>query len=950
MTSTYIAHVRRSDGAEHLLQDHLLEVAELAGALAAKIGIGSLGELVGLLHDIGKATIAFQRYIKSRSGKLMPDDPEYTDWLRGELDHSTAGAQFVYRYGAAQRELDPLLIQMLAIVIASHHMGLIDCINPQGKNKFAERMRKEEPESRTDEAVANLDPEILRRVNTLLSGGQLEEELAGVCDTMIGEDDDQLTGRFKLGLLTRFLLSCLLDADVISTQNFEYSAFQHRKGSVRQPVQWALLGGAIERHVSTFSQDNELDRLRAVASRQCLEAGRGSKGIYQLTLPTGAGKTFASLRFALEHARQHSEQGSASPIERIVYIVPYTAIIDQNAESIREALRSQGVPDIDAIVLEHHSALAPERETEEQRKLASSWNAPIILTTMVRFLETLFSSGTGNARLTHQLANAVLIFDEIQALPIRSTYMFTTALQFLTETCGSTAVLCTATQPGLVALQPPFALSADRMQSIVTDGAELFRHLERVEAFDERKIEGWADDEIAELALAELAHAGSVLIVVNTKHSALSLWRSLEKSRSAGDMCLYHLSTRMCAAHRMDLIKRMKAQFESPRHPPIICVSTQLIEAGVDIDFGSVIRYIAGLDSIVQASGRCNRHGRRGQKGRVIVLNPRDENLDADQLIDIRKGRESTERVWRELEGSGESLLGTEALRRYFIYYYAKQEQQMSYPVGKESVIGRSDNLVELLSMNRVSETAALTGQEDISNLALKQAFHSAAKAYEALDSSGIGVIVPYEDGKRIIRELSQNQGNKDQMRLLREAQRYSVNVHTSELSRLIDQRALDDIGAGILAAKSSYYDKQTGLSATAVSSAAIRRREPAEIIVDFLVSEISASAIILFGSAARGELRADSDYDIAYLSSRKWSPYERFMAAQRLAGELGRDVDLIDFAEASTVFQAQIVGGGEVLYDADPLSTQSAFMVALKSYALLNDEREALIKQIDQE
>jgi CRISPR-associated endonuclease/helicase Cas3 len=279
------------------------------------------------------------------------------------------------------------------------------------------------------------------------------------------------------------------------------------------------------------------------------------------------------------------------------------------------------------VVLEHHSNFVPEDDTRSRHSLlAENWDAPIVFTTQVQFLEALFGSGTRDARRMHQLANSVIILDEVQTIPIKITHMFTTALRFLTHDCGATAVLCTATQPPFDNLENTYReLKIAPEQHIIQNEEELFKRLKRVEVRDARKAGGLTNAEIAVLAERGLREKGSVLIVVNTRDSAQALYQEIKKRDLSAET--YHLSTNMCPAHRVDVLeKKIKPKLKAKE--PVVCVSTQLIEAGVDIDFGAVMRALAGLDSIAQSAGRCNRHGEREGLGSVWVVNPQVENLD----------------------------------------------------------------------------------------------------------------------------------------------------------------------------------------------------------------------------------------------------------------------------------------------------------------------------------
>lgn len=802
----FIARIRKSDGAEQNLWDHLQQTARLAATYADKVGLGSIGELVGLLHDIGKATEEFDQYIRECGRASKPEDAGEIHSIpqRGEVDHSTAGAQ-ILRELLSTHSSNLFTADILPLLIASHHSGLIDCLAPSGENRLGKRLGKDPMLTRKNEAWNNLDEAIRSRVISLLND-DIEASLRRVIRSMVNEGlDGQKEIYFKIGLLVRFLFSALIDADRLDSADFELRDGRSLRHHGKYPP-WKDLINALESRLSKFSEERDIDRLRKEVSDQCKRMASGERGVYRLTVPTGGGKTLASLRFALHHAQEHN-------MDRVFYIIPYISIIDQNAQVIREILDPKASTDkISSIVLEHHSNLTPEVEMSEQhRLLAENWDAPVVLTTMVQFLETLFGAGTRGCRRMHQLANAVIIFDEIQTIPIRCVHLFNVALQFLVEGCGATVLLCTATQPLLDQVKPENRALPIRHE-ITPNFQQLYRELRRVNVINMFQAGGWSSAEVASLAIEEMKAHRSVLIVVNTKRAAALIYNDI---REQSDVPTYHLSTNMCPAHRLNVLQKVRNLLE--KNKPVICVSTQLIEAGVDIDFAVVIRSLAGLDSITQAAGRCNRHNSRPELGRLVLINPSFEHID--KLPDIRRGREITERILHEFAHDpaffDDDLLGPIALERYFKYYFHDRQGEMNYPVDGNSVIGRSDALYDLLSTNpkSVQEFQRIHGTSP--PLVIRQSFMSAARAFAAIDQSGQGVIVPYEEGEEIISALCGDIEPEERYALLRKAQRYSVNLHRYELKRHFHQLrgAIFEagVGSGIYCLDKRYYDSKLG-------------------------------------------------------------------------------------------------------------------------------------------
>ena len=770
------------------------------------------------MHDLGKASDKFQKYLLSGEGLIAPDEDGYVDHkaMKGKIDHSTAGAQVIYNHLWNKGPEERLVGQVLSF--ASHHSGLIDCLLPSGEDDFTRRMEKAEENAHVNEAFANLGEQEKLTVNGLLSDETLVKELIPKFKSLKEAGDLPDTQTFKCGLLIRFLLSCLLDADRLNTADFEFPSNERIRNNNNYPA-WETLVERLNGKINEFESKadrNEVDELRSQVSQSCLDFSTKPKGIYQLTVPTGGGKTFASLRFALNHATYHSQ--TDNKIDRVFYIIPYTSIIDQNAEEVRKIMedKDKNGKYPNNVVLEHHSNLTPDEESRRQNLLSENWDAPIVFTTQVQFLEALFGSGTRSARRMHQLANSVIIFDEIQTIPIRCVHMFNIAIRFLVHTCGATVVLCTATQPLLDKVEPiQRVLKIQPEQKIIPYEKELFKKLKRVEVFDQTKVGGWDEEEVAELADQQLRENGNVLIIVNTKTSARALYQAIA-DRKIPCIHLYHLSTNMCPAHRLKVLNKIKGKLKSKIAKPVICVSTQLIEAGVDIDFGSVIRYLAGMDSIAQAAGRCNRNGKMESLGNVWIVNPKKENTD--KLTDIKIGIEKAERILSEFKEHPETFendrIGLETMEAYYRYYFYERKGEMCYLVDK-TVVGQDDNLFNILSTN----TIALDNYKII-NTALPetpfiQSFKTASKAFRVIDNMTQGVVVPFGEGEEIIKDLCEAKDLEKQYGLIKKAQRYSVNMFPYQFRELAKINVIYEVqeGAGIYYLDKQYYDKMFGWS-----------------------------------------------------------------------------------------------------------------------------------------
>lgn len=833
----YIAHIRSeagnsSDDDCQSLETHLSEVSQIAAQLAEKVGLALAGELLGLLHDLGKYSKEFQAYLKSAGGLLNQDeDEDYVDavGLKGKIDHSTAGSRVAWCELEKQGPLGAIVGQILALCLASHHSGLIDCLNADlnhfGEDNFSRRMGKADERSHLAEVWEKLDAVLRRRICELLANPALmtniQEKLRCILLASSDKTDKGMVAQQQIGLLVRFLFSCLIDADRLNTATFEKpKANRHRQHG--EYTGWKTLVDRLEHHLAGLIPKHSIDDIRRDIAQHCLDAAQRERGIFTLSVPTGGGKTLASLRFALHHALRPLCEEKEKRIDRIIYVIPFTSIIDQNAKVVREILEpDDSMLNQGRIVLEHHSNLTPEVQGWREKMLTENWDAPVIYTTMVQFLETLFGAGTRGARRMHQLANAVIIFDEIQSLPVKCVHLFNNALQFLVDCCGSTVVLCTATQPLLDQVNTQKGvLKLKAGSELMPNVSKLFDDLKRVEVLDKRKPGGWTEDEIADLSVQALGDAESCLVIVNTKKAARALYR---QCRARTNAFVAHLSTSMCPAHRKKILADIVRYLdpENSDHQPVICISTQLIEAGVDVDFSSVVRYMAGLDSIAQAAGRCNRHKRR-DIGYVYVIDPAEENLS--RLPDIAIGIQKTKRILDDYKADpakfDKNLIGPKAMDWYYKNYFFDRQSDMSYPVSAQT-LGHDDTLLNLLSTNTLASEEYGRRHEKMPPIYLRQSFMAAAKAFKAIDAPTQGVIVPYGDeGRQLINDLCAAFDVETQYNLLRRAQQFTVNVFPHEMDKLQKVGAVYPVqeGTQILHLDPRYYSIEFGLATEPVN------------------------------------------------------------------------------------------------------------------------------------
>lgn len=515
-------------------------------------------------------------------------------------------------------------------------------------------------------------------------------------------------------------------------------------------------------------------------------------------MPTGGGKTLSSLRYALEHAKKFKK-------DRIFYIIPFTTIIDQNAKEIKDILGRED------IILEHHSNLIVDNEQEDYKLLTERWDSPIILTTMVQFLDTLFSGGTQGVRRMHNLANSIIIFDEIQAIPIKCINIFNSAINFLSNICNSTIVLCTATQPLLSTTQMPLILSEHA--DMVPDIQERFKQIKRVNLVDSRIVGGYSTVSLKNFALDKIEKIESVLVILNTKNSAKDLFNELKEENcnisKEKQYCIFHLSTNMCPFHRMQILEEIKAKLGKQR---LICISTQLIEAGVNISFECVVRALAGMDSIAQAAGRCNRHGERTCSD-VYIVNVEGENVD--KLTDIKEGQECTRRILDEYKKDpnefDNDLLSRKIMDRYYKYYFHNRRGEMNYTLKKPN---RDKSMYDLLSLNTEGIKAFNERTGLNTNLMVRQAFKTAGDSFEVIDQRTTGVIVPYGNGKEIITHINGECSLSELKLYLKKAQQYSVNLFDIDIRKLDDMRGIIELkNGGVFALRDGFYSDDVGVT-----------------------------------------------------------------------------------------------------------------------------------------
>lgn len=738
-----------------------MKTAEHALEALEHIGLANCAYLAGLIHDAGKMSDAFRSYlIDGVLGKSV---------RRGSVNHTFAGVRLILErgHGNTPDPMQKIAAEHIAYAVGAHH-GLFDLIDIEGGSGFEHRLSK--PDSNIVEALGR---------HASSDGADAIERLLPLCAREIASVYATLSNRKELkfysGLLSRLLLSAVIEGDRRDTAEFMLG---HRPPKAPESGEgiWQECLRRLEDKLSSIPQATPIAIGRSVLSERCKAFARKPGGIYRLNLPTGAGKTLSSLRFALAHAQQHNKR-------RIFFVIPLLAIIEQNAKIIREAIGD------DSLILEHHSNVLPAEGADEldaRELLAESWEAPIVITTLVQMLNTMFSHKTTCIRRFHSLCDSVIVFDEVQTVPPKMLSLFNQTLMFLSEVCGATIVLCSATQPALEQAARPLPYVPEQ---IVPRDAKIW------ELFRRTYIENQGTmslDEIAAFSEKLLEEQDSLLIVCNLKSEAALLYQKLQGL----DAECFHMSSSMCMAHRRDKLEAME---QAKKRGKVLCVSTQVLEAGVDISFACVIRLQAGMDSVVQTAGRCNRNGESAEPGHVFVIRCAGENLN--RLQDIKNGRKATADLFSVFQGDYSS---DEAISQYYGFYYGAVKGGYQDYYCKDV----NSSLYSMLSDNR-------SFIKSDSPYFLNQAYKTAGLHFSVFDEDTTDVIVPYGKGAEYAQELFSDIAERDWAyldELIGKLKPYTVSIYGYQKEELESLGALMKTKTGILVLRSEWHDESLGL------------------------------------------------------------------------------------------------------------------------------------------
>lgn len=785
----YPAHIRNVDGKKYIqtVEEHCHGVAEIAAELLSDIGLEKTAYLAGMVHDLGKFSENFKNYIeKAADGEKVQ---------RGSVNHTFAGVRFLLEKHSDEQlsGFSDIVLEIIAYAVGAHH-GLFDCVDDNNNNGFTKRIQKEGID------YLNAAQEFLKiccseqDIEDLLKQSEKEffpvfneiEKLADNADAKI--QNTQIT--FYIGFLARLILSAIIEADRSDTAQFMNGYSEKTVKNISEI--WINCIKNVEQKLSTMPLDKPINKTRAQISALCAEAGNLESGIYRLNLPTGAGKTLTSLRYALHHALKHNKK-------RIIFTMPLLSIIEQNAGIIYDYIGNED------ILLEHHSNVIETDETGELDKrelLVESWNVPIIITTMVQLLNTLFAGKTANIRRMQALCNSIIVIDEVQTVPDKMLSLFNLALNFLAKICNATIILCSATQPC-------FEKTMYSLDKSVKDLITLTKEQETVFKRVRLEYKGEMDwEELADFAAGILEENNSLLLVCNTKNEAAVMFNLL--CSKIKDVKAFHISAGMCTAHRKETIKEMQEALEN-KQQKVLCVSTQVIEAGVDVSFARVIRLLAGMDNIVQATGRENRNREFDGLAPGYIVRLKGEVLKG--LSEIEAAKNAAANLLVKYKNSPKiydnDLMSAKAVNEYYksLYENVKSGYHDFYI---ESV---RDSILNLMSCNGNVDSEKIP---EYNKYFMHQTLKTAGGLFTVFDESSIDIIVPYDRGTEIIQEVFAA-GNKDYEKLktvLKEAKLYTVSLFKYQKIKLEEQGALIfAANAGVYILQDGYYDELTGLN-----------------------------------------------------------------------------------------------------------------------------------------
>lgn len=761
---------KNSAGETQTLCEHIKGVACISNSSSH---YPNISKIIAHLHDLGKLSDDFQNYI-TNGGE------------RGSVIHAWQGAFLINELIADNSAPALLLKEVIGFCTTAHHNAISDGVSPDGATDYFDKFSNaSDARYSINNIKTKISEEDKEQLQNLFKNAKQE-----ICHFLAKVKEvykDKSSASFSLGLFIKHLYSCLVDADRLDAYLFDIG----EKFKV-DDTNWSYWLNIFEQNISDFPNASQINRARKSVSDKCKAAAKVETGIYQLSVPTGGGKTLSSLRFALHHCKEHRKK-------RIIYVIPYLSIIEQTAKNIRNILN---ITEDSEFVFEHHSNIIQpddEKSADIRRLTASRWDSPIIITTMVQFLESVMSSKGGKLRKFVHMADSVIIFDEIQSAPVKAVHCFNEVVSFLSKILDSTVILCSATQPTLECTQRKNLLLSENPKLI--DCTDDFKDIKRVRvtAQSEKDMQS-----AATFIMEKASENGNCLVIVNTKKSALGLFGLLKDKKS--DFNVLHLSTSMCPSHRMSVINNVKNELNEGKK--VVCVSTQLIEAGVDISFSCVIRAMAGLDSIAQAAGRCNRNEESATPKSVYTFRLKDESLD--KLPDIKSGEETTAQI---ISGNTDNtdLLDEAIMNMFYTKYFNGKDSQMDYPTNI------NETIYAMLSSNDYGKQNYQNKTGNTFKHFIPHAFQSADKHFNLIDNNTKPVVVMWGDSDKLIEQYCKQPPyviTKKKIKIFKALQKHSVELYEWQFKKLENQQALRvlDDESGIIILDKNYYSQDSGV------------------------------------------------------------------------------------------------------------------------------------------
>lgn len=779
MKKEYYAHIT-NDGEKRKQtnEEHLNSVSKLSADYGKTIGISNTLSLIGIAHDLGKYSDEFQTYLENAAQNEKVH--------RGSVNHSAAGARLLMDSIICEDIISNLSKEIIAGSIISHH-GLHNYVNTEGKNEFWNSCYSKK--SNYEEVYGcickknlfkNMD-ESFKRANS-----EIKELYLKIMNNIQSSNDKEIEGRFELSALFRLILSCLIAADRNDTRAFMLKTELPKERDTQIVWDKALI--KLEAKLSQFKSDGNLSDYRKKISEECKAFANNGASIYRLSCPTGSGKTLSALRFALYHAKKYNKK-------HIIYIAPYKSILTQNSMAIKEYFEEDDV-------LEHHTDFIPD-DKEKYEYLNSNWSSQVICTTAVQFYLTLFSHKTTSIRRFHQLADSVIIIDEAQNVPVQMISMFNYMMNFLSEICNSTIVLCSATQPLFEKTNRAMRLA--NQPDIVINNKDILDAFKRVHLINDCTEKGFDTDEYANFILEKQKKHASVLAIVNTKTDALNIFQACKKRNEEveGDIFLYHLTTNMCPAHRDECLEKIKKNLKKNQN--VICIATSLIECGVDVSFPSIIRSVTGLDSIAQSAGRCNRE-KIQDYGYLYIVKSQNEKIS--RLQSVKEGQQVMISLLSHFEKEKceyDDLLLPEMISKYYENLYFHSNENMDYEIKELN----GDTQINLWA--GAHKAAKDLNQDDCKTIN-RSALRTAGEKLNLIEQT-IGILVPYDKGNEYIKLFNSDKPDKEKFEKIRESQRYAVQVYENKYHELMDAGLIECLSfADILVLKGDNYDDEVGL------------------------------------------------------------------------------------------------------------------------------------------